>query len=111
MRKLKTPGGYCRIGHRGLPEGTFYTADPSNPDTRRFDTESDLNKAMIAQFIENRGSKFKADFYSQAFKRVLQNHKPVFTHADFQRKNIMIRNHSNTDHSETQSEISEPSTP
>jgi hypothetical protein len=24
MRKLETPGGYCSVGHRGLPDGLFW---------------------------------------------------------------------------------------
>ncbi len=91
MRKLKSPGGYCRLGHHGLPDEIFCTADPLH--TGRFDTESDLNDALIARYIESGLSKFKADFYSRVFKRVFRDHEPVFTHADFQRKNIMVRNH------------------
>jgi len=108
MRKLKSPGGYCRLGHHGLPDEIFCTADPLKPHAGRFDTESDLNDALIAKYVESGLSKFKADFYSRVFKRVFRDHEPVFTHADFQRKNIMIRNPSNTNHGETQSEISEP---
>jgi len=31
MRKLETPGGCCSVGHRGLPDGLFWTNNPSNP--------------------------------------------------------------------------------
>ena len=79
------------MGHRGLPDEIFQTTDPSEPDAGRFDTESDLNDALLAKYVDCGLSKFKADFYSRVFKRLLRDHKPVFTHADFQRKNIMIR--------------------
>lgn len=32
----------------------------------------------------------KALFYRQAFPFIFQGHKPIFTHGDLQRKNVMI---------------------
>lgn len=91
MRKLKTPGGYCSVGHRGLPDGLFWTSDPSNPFSGPFDTEADLNDAIVAKYIEDGHPKHKADYYGRVFKDMFQGHSPVFTHGDFQRKNIMLR--------------------
>jgi hypothetical protein len=91
LRQLKSPGGYCSVGHRGLPDGIFWTKNASHPFDGPFETEADLNKAMVEKYVEDGLSKHKADFYTRTFKEVLQNHPPVFTHADFQRKNVMIR--------------------
>ncbi|KAF2807783.1 uncharacterized protein BDZ99DRAFT_392062 [Mytilinidion resinicola] len=91
MRKLESPGGYCSIGRRGLPDGPFWTMDPLDPFRGPFDTESDLNEAMIAKYVADGLSQHKANFYSRTFKEVFRNHVPVFAHADLQRKNIMVR--------------------
>lgn len=40
-------------------------------------------------------SKHKAGYYTRTFKEILQNHPPVFSHGDFQLKNVMIRISSN----------------
>ncbi|KAF2874599.1 hypothetical protein BDV95DRAFT_627222 [Massariosphaeria phaeospora] len=91
LRQLTSPGGYCSVGRRGLPDGIFWTNDPLRPFAGPFETEASLNKAMIAKYVEDGLSKHKANYYARTFKEVLQNHPPVFTHADFQRKNVMIR--------------------
>jgi hypothetical protein len=92
MRKLESPGGYCSVGHCGLPDDLFWTDDPSQPYAGPFDTEADLNNAILMKYVEDGLSKHKADYYSRVFKNLFQNHGPVFSHADVQRKNIMIRN-------------------
>ncbi|KAJ8069369.1 hypothetical protein OCU04_003023 [Sclerotinia nivalis] len=33
----------------------------------------------------------RVEFYRHAFPAVFKGHKPVFTHGDFQRKNIMVK--------------------
>ncbi|CAO2649269.1 Nn.00g066540.m01.CDS01 [Neocucurbitaria sp. VM-36] len=92
MRKLGSPGGYCSVGHGGLPDDIFWTGDPSNPLVGPFDTELEVNNAMIAKYVKNGLSKYKANYYTRTFNDIFQNHEPVFSHADFQRKNVMIRN-------------------
>jgi hypothetical protein len=94
LRQLKSPGGYCSVAHRGLPDDIFWTNDAARPFARPFETESDLNKAMIAKYVQYGLSKHKAAYYTRTFDDVLQNHPPLFTHADFQRKNVMIRTSS-----------------
>ena len=39
----------------------------------------------------NRRHSYRADFYSRNLDKVLQGHKPIFTHADLQRKNIVVK--------------------
>lgn len=92
MRQLESPGGHCSVGRQGLPDGLFWTNNPSNPFAGPFGTEPELNNAMIAKYVENGLSKHKANYYSRTFSDVFQNHAPVFSHADLQRKNILIRN-------------------
>jgi hypothetical protein len=97
IRILETPRGYCSVGNRGLPDGIFWTGDRSKPYAGPFETEPDLNEAMVGKYLESGISKYKAEFYSRAFKNVLQNHRPVFSHGDFQRKNVLVREAPNID--------------
>jgi aminoglycoside phosphotransferase (APT) family kinase protein len=46
---------------------------------------------MRSKFTYNNLSPAKAEFYQGAFPVILQGHAPVFTHGDFQRKNIIIK--------------------
>ncbi|PQE11092.1 phosphotransferase enzyme family protein [Rutstroemia sp. NJR-2017a BVV2] len=63
-----------------------------------FDTERELNEAMCRKSIYNNSRMAeKAEFYGRAFPAVLKGHAPVFTHGDFQRKNIIIRNRAPTE--------------
>lgn len=91
MRGLESPGGYCSIGRRGLADSLFDFGDDSASYNGPFDTESNLNEAMIARHAIEGYSEHKMHHFERAFKDVFQNHPPVFTHADFQKKNIMIR--------------------
>jgi aminoglycoside phosphotransferase (APT) family kinase protein len=91
MRKLESPRGYCSLGRRGLTDSLFDSGDDSTSFNGPFDTESDLNKAMVARYASEGNSIHKTQHFSRAFEDVFQNHAPVFTHADFQRKNVMFR--------------------
>lgn len=91
MRKLASPGRYCSVGCQGLPDGLFWTDNPLNPFAGPFGTEAELNKALILKYTESGLSKHKADYYTRTFTSVFQSHEPTFSHADFQRKNILIR--------------------
>ncbi|KAI9662264.1 MAG: hypothetical protein M1821_008431 [Bathelium mastoideum] len=92
MRKLESPGGYCSLSRGGLLDGLFWTADPTQPFSGPFDTEDDLNSAIIANYSQQGYPKHKAEYYSRVFKVVFQNHPPKFSHGDFQRKNVIVKN-------------------
>ena len=47
---------------------------------------------MLAKYVDWGFLKHKADYYSRALDEIFRDHVPVFSHADFQRKNIMFRN-------------------
>ncbi|KAH7333398.1 phosphotransferase enzyme family protein [Rhexocercosporidium sp. MPI-PUGE-AT-0058] len=92
LRSIPPPGYYGSIGRRGLLDCIFWTGnDACAPLDGPFDTEHALNEAMRSKFIYNNLSPVKAEFYRRAFPVVLQGHAPVFTHGDFQRKNIIIK--------------------
>lgn len=91
MRKLSSPGGYCSINGQGLLDGLFWTDDPANPYAGPFDTETELNSALILKYTECGLSRHKARYYTRTFASVFQGHAPTFSHADFQQKNILVR--------------------
>ncbi|PQE25737.1 phosphotransferase enzyme family protein [Rutstroemia sp. NJR-2017a BBW] len=96
LRTLPSPGSpgyYGSIGRRGLLDGIFWTGnDVTDGLDGPFDTELELNEAMCRKAIFNNSSMAeKVEFYGRAFPAVLNGHAPIFTHGDFQRKNILIR--------------------
>ncbi|KAI9788378.1 MAG: hypothetical protein M1835_002302 [Candelina submexicana] len=95
MRKLQSPGGYCSLNQRPLPDDVFWTGD--NTIAGPFQTETELNDAMIRKYLFNNLPHGKADFYKRAFRSVLHGHPPGFSHGDFQRKNILVRKHLRID--------------
>jgi hypothetical protein len=90
MRKLESPGGYCSVGRGGLPDGLFWT-DSSNQYAGPFDTEAAFNAAIVDKYTADAAYKGKANYYARAFGRLFQEHPPVFSHGDFQLKNVMLR--------------------
>ena len=91
LRKLKSPGRYCSLGKRPLLDNIFWTDDTVDSIAGPFDTEKQLNDAMLKKYIFNNLPRHKSDFYKRAFPSVLHNHPAVFSHGDFQRKNILLR--------------------
>jgi hypothetical protein len=83
MRKLDSPGGFCSLGRRGLPDSIFWTDDPIQPFAGPFNTETELNEAMVAKYRSIKYSDRRADWYARAFEAVLRGHKPVFSHGYF----------------------------
>lgn len=46
---------------------------------------------MILKYTHSDLSKHRANYYTRAFADVFQNHELTFSHADFQRKNVLVR--------------------
>ncbi|KAF4615580.1 hypothetical protein G7Y89_g15293 [Cudoniella acicularis] len=116
LRKLPSPGGYCSIGRRPLEDCMFWSRDESKaaekpvepvngsidgPLNGPFDTQEEVNSAMIKKYIYNNLPIGKAAFYERTLPQVLYNHPPTFTHGDLQRKNIIITRIPNVDESGT----------
>jgi len=98
LRSLPSPGGYCSLGNRPLLDHVFWTGNASDKFDGPFDTEGEFNDALLNVYIFNNGSKIKAEFYKQTLPSVFCNHPPVFTHGDFQRKNMLLRSVGDTEH-------------
>lgn len=91
LRSIPSPGGYCSLGRRPLLDYLVWNDDQPERIDGPFDTEEQLNDAMIKKYLFNNGSPAKAKFYMECFPSILHNHAPTFTHGDFQRKNIVMR--------------------
>jgi hypothetical protein len=89
LRELPSPHGYCSIENRPLQDSIFWTGTDESLNGP-FDTEDALNRAMIKKYLFNNLPKEKAVFYERALPQVLHNHRPIFTHGDLQRKNILV---------------------
>ena len=98
LRSLPSPGGYCSLSNRPLLDNVFWTGSASEKIDGPFRTEGEFNEAMLEKYIFNNGSQNKAEFYKQTFPSIFRDHPPVFTHADFQRKNILLRSVGETEH-------------
>jgi hypothetical protein len=100
LRSLPPPGYFGGLGKVAMTSDIFWTAEKGPIMNGPFDTEDQLNNALIEKTLlvdttmQNRGPQ-QAQFYRQMLPSVLRNHNPVFTHADFQRKNIIIRSAAN----------------
>lgn len=68
----------------------FWTPESKALISGPFDTEADFNKAMALKHVHVRALVLKADFYRRTLPNILSELPAVFTHADFQRKNITI---------------------
>lgn len=92
LRRVKSPGGYCSLGHQPMLDPIFSTS--SHDCDGPFKTEMELNDALIRKCRASDALKNKADFYQQVLPHVLRGHPPVLTHGDIQKKNIMVRSGS-----------------
>lgn len=96
LRSIPSPGYFGCIERRPMEECMFWTrpeegATYHDPFAGPFDTETQLNNALVDKYLHIGGSSSKASFYRRVFPLVLQNHSSVFTHGDFQRKNVLVK--------------------
>ena len=89
LRRVPSPGYFGSIGRQPIEEGMLWTRIEDEPGTGPFDTEEQLNNAIVEKYFHS-GSQSKAGFYRHILPIVLKDHKPVFTHGDFQRKNVLM---------------------
>lgn len=85
-----------------MPEGIFWTGEEDERNSGvsgPFYSENELNNALVGKtlLVDNtwNGRRSQSSqFYQRMLPKVLRNHASVFTHADLQRKNIIIRSNS-----------------
>jgi hypothetical protein len=98
LRDIPAPGYYGSIDNSHLRDVLFTMNEPELPSAAvcgPFASESELNAGLLLHHEhrtrENGIVVTKTDFYRRKIHTVLRHHPPVFTHADLQRKNVMVR--------------------
>ncbi|KID81768.1 phosphotransferase enzyme family protein [Metarhizium guizhouense ARSEF 977] len=99
LRSVPSPGYFGCIGRRPMEEGIFWTRQEDSKDhgliSGPFDTEAQLNNALVEKYLYNSGMPSKARFYRRVLPRVLCDHASVFSHGDLQRKNVLVGDDGN----------------
>ncbi|KAL4992660.1 phosphotransferase enzyme family protein [Aspergillus falconensis] len=90
LRRLSSPKYFGSFGKRQLLDEIFWTLDADPLVNGPFNSEEDLNEAMMRKYIYNGGPRFRAEFFRHCFPHIFKGHEPTFTHGDLQRKNIII---------------------
>lgn len=95
LRALPSPGIFGGVCGGPLPHRYFFSMDKDPRITGPFSGEEDFCRALVLrsrknwELLERRG--WMTDFFARQLPTVLRGHGSVFTHSDFQRKNILIR--------------------
>lgn len=93
LRSIPPPDYFVGLRAPMLSGSLFLTSDPTRATNGIFETEDGLIRNMVARYRQEGGESLrnKADYYERVLPQVLRgNGKSVFTHADFQRKNVMV---------------------
>lgn len=91
LRQLAPPDYYGSLGRRYFLDGIFWTQNPEPAINGPFSSGNAVIEAMAQKYTYDGRSSYRADFYRQCLPRVLHDHGPIFTHGDFQRKNIIVQ--------------------
>jgi hypothetical protein len=91
LRRLPSPGVFCALKCRPLPDRLLQTQGASFADDGTYDSEQELNSALLDRYAASETRPVgKVKFYSRMWPAVFARHPPTFTHGDLQRKNIIL---------------------
>jgi hypothetical protein len=94
LRSIPSPAGFGSTTGGPLRHRFFKWREADPRITGPFDVEEDLNRALARKSQKNwegsgrRG--WMSEFFARHLPSALTNHPSVFTHADLQRKNILV---------------------
>jgi aminoglycoside phosphotransferase (APT) family kinase protein len=94
LRQIPSSGYFGLLGKQPFGNSVFWTDDD---DVRQqisgpFDTQMQMVDALLQKYQHSHPKPRKADFYRRVLPLTLHDHASVFTHGDFQRKNVLLRN-------------------
>lgn len=94
LRQIPSPGYFGSLGKRPFEHSVFWAGDDADRQviSGPFDSEGQMLEAMVQKYLHNNPGYRKSEYYSRMLPLVLHNHASVFTHGDFQRKNVLVRN-------------------
>jgi aminoglycoside phosphotransferase (APT) family kinase protein len=94
IRDIRCPNFYGSVEKGLVPHHLFHSRDGDRAICGPFDSEHDFNAGLVRKlqvvWAENGRHSYKADFYEKNLDNVLNGHRPVFSHSDLQRKNILV---------------------
>lgn len=94
IRSISAPPLYGSVDHGPFHHYLFYSPDADKEICGPFDSEDHFNAALVKRlrsaWAQMKKHSFKADFYERNLRRILVGHKPVFSHSDLQRKNVIV---------------------
>lgn len=95
LRSIPSPGYYGGVIGGPLSHRYFFALDNDPRITGPFSAEEDLYRALVLRSAKNWASwgrrGWMTDFFARHLPTTLSGHNSVFTHSDFQRKNILVR--------------------
>ncbi|KAF2254780.1 hypothetical protein BU26DRAFT_514632 [Trematosphaeria pertusa] len=94
IRSIPAPPLYGSVDHGRFHHYLFYSPDGDKEICGPFDSEDHFNAALVKRLRSMKTHSFKADFYERNLGRILVGHKPVFSHSDLQRKNVIVHRDS-----------------
>jgi len=90
LRSIPSPGYLGSVNRQPFNDGIF-RADTTNPARcGPFTSQQDMNEAMLQTLAEECVPAY-VRLLRQIVESTMQNHRTVFTHADLQAKNVMLR--------------------
>lgn len=91
IRQLPWPNYFGSLGKRKFLHDIFWSQGPDAFINGPFDTEDQVNQAMVRKHRNTCSSlPYRSDFLQKSFATIFHGHRPTFTHGDLQRENIMI---------------------
>ncbi|KAG6105587.1 hypothetical protein E4U14_005045 [Claviceps sp. LM454 group G7] len=95
LRKIPAPDYFGCVGRRPFEENIFWAASEDGSDDANFngpfDTESELNEALVQSYRFCGGRDQRANFYRRVLPLVLRENSIVFSHGNLRQKNIMLK--------------------
>ncbi|KAJ9318459.1 hypothetical protein DTO271D3_1121 [Paecilomyces variotii] len=95
LRALPSPETFGGVLGGPLPHRYFFSYEKDPHITGPFNTEDDVYRALVFKSKKNWDMCARRAYVAELFDRhrqdMLSGHNSVFTHADFQRKNILVR--------------------
>lgn len=94
IRDIPAPPLYGSIDKGRFHHHLFYSPDGDPEICGPFDSENQFNAALVKRlrsaWVRMERHSFKSDFYERNLGRTLAGHRPIFSHSDLQRKNVIV---------------------
>jgi aminoglycoside phosphotransferase (APT) family kinase protein len=92
LRRLPSPGVFCALKCRPLPDVLFGGMQVSGDASGSvYSSEEQLHASLLKEYESLMPLlKGKAEFYRRSWPLVFHGHAPTFTHGDLQKQNIIV---------------------